>query len=159
MTPSVGPISPFSEHTCSQDGGVGSCHQTEFSVVTSVVHHWRECEQQSMLIFLFISRFCCVFVCTRVSILASCWRFEFCTFKNTPINSGISLLTTSFWKLIQGCLFAFPAGLLVVTFGVPFAPPSSLPFFHHLSNFGAVKLLEKVNEVVPSLCLSCLVHA
>ena len=27
--------------------------------------------------------------------------------------------------------------------------------FHDLSNFRAVSLLEKVNEVVPSLCLSC----
>ena len=34
---------------------------------------------------------------------------------------------------------------------MPFAPPLSLPF-HRLSNFGAVKLSENVNEVIPSLC-------
>ena len=32
-------------------------------------------------------------------------------------------------------------------------------FFRYLSNFFAVNLSEKVNEVVPSLCLSCLGHA
>ena len=33
----------------------------------------------------FISKFCCVFVCTCVSESASTWRFAFCTFGNMPI--------------------------------------------------------------------------
>ena len=38
---------------------------------------------------------------------------------------------------------------------VPLALLTSLPFFRHMSNFGAMSLSEKVNEAVPSLSLSC----
>ena len=43
MTPSVRPVFPVSEHTCSRDDGVSlgleSCHPTVLAVIASGVHH------------------------------------------------------------------------------------------------------------------------
>ena len=56
MTPSVDPISPFSERVCSREGevslGIESCHPTEASVIASGVHSL-ECELQQLLIYSF----------------------------------------------------------------------------------------------------------
>ena len=70
---------------------------------------------------------------------------------------NFSLWQLPFLTSVQSGLFAFPDGLLPVLVGLlRFRHPC---LFRHLSNFGAVNLSEKVDEVVPSLCLSCTDHA
>ena len=62
-------------------------------------------------------------------------------------------------KLVQSSLLAFPDGLLPVSFGVPLALPSSLPFPSPFE-FRCGEPVGKVNEVITFLCLflfgSCL---
>ena len=91
MTPSVSSPLFFSEDTCSRGEGVSprieSCHLAVLSVIASGVHRGSPyCKLRQLLVFLFICRFRCVFfVITLISELASCWRFELCTFGNMPI--------------------------------------------------------------------------
>ena len=99
MTPSVGPMFPFPEHTCSRDDGVSP--------------------RMGLVIRLNFRR--CVFVNTC---FRTCIRLEFsklCTFKNMPITTSMSW-QHPFLNVMQICLFACPLGLLPIRFGVPAEP-------------------------------------
>ena len=99
MTPRVGPMFPFPEHTCSRDDGVSP--------------------RMGLVIRLNFRR--CVFVNTC---FRTCIRLEFsklCTFKNMPITTSMSW-QHPFLNVMQICLFACPRGLLPIRFGVPAEP-------------------------------------
>ena len=84
----------------------------------------------------------------RICIHLALWILDI---RERAINTWISTLATSFLKVCtrQSVRFSW---LSLSHFRHRY-------LFHHLANFGVVNHLEKVNEVAPSLCLSCSGHA